>query len=192
MDTSIPTWAILLDSLYRSEQAQVRQNLDPEPDCLVNKDDLTRQEDDLAMRINKFSDNQINQTIRFLENNDLVKQDKNQKDYPVYTLTKEGFSVTHKRHILQEQQSREQNRVRNQIQVNQAIGYLTVGLLIATVLNPIIQYIARPEYLSQRGLSILLTVLILFNFVVVVIIISKLWDSGLLTSDLEERNLKRY
>ena len=168
------TWALILDSLYNAEQAEVRKNTGFEPDCVINRQDLT---DDL----DELSDSQINQTVSFLETNELLRQGESENGEPVYTLTQDGFSVAHNRHILQKQQSREQSRARNQLQVNRAIGYLTVGLLIATVLNPIMQYAGRPEYLGQSSSLQLLAGVTVVNLVVVGGIIYKLWGSGLLT-----------
>lgn len=170
MDTSTPAWALILDSLYRSEQVEVCKATEYDSDCLVNKADLDEQAATLP-------DNQINRTIRFLENNELLRETLNENGDQVYALTQDGFSVAHDRHILQKQQSREQSRARNQLHVNRAIGYLTAGLLVVTALNPIIQYVAPPTQLWWL-------VLVLINLLIVGFIIYKLRDSGLLTSDL--------
>lgn len=50
-------------------------------------------------------------------------------------LTERGFSVAHRREVMQQQEQEEERRIQSQNEVNSAIGYLTLGLLFVTFMD---------------------------------------------------------
>ena len=102
-----------------------------------------------------------------------------------YTLTEKGFSVAHSRSLRRHEQELEDSRNKRQHNVNRAIGFLTLGLVLVGLIQATVSALrgnSAPLWETNAVLGV--------GVLVVVVIGLLLWQSGLLSERKGNNNKK--
>lgn len=156
-----PTWAVVLNSLYKTRLAGEEFHEDRR--IVILADEIGRSKTEISNVLSQMSDQGlINIPSSYKES---------------LTLTEKGFDVAHTRELRRQEQRREQKRDKRQHDVNRAIGFLTVGLLFTGFLQAWIAALV-----GEEARLLFINGALLLGFGVVVGIAVLLWTSGMLAS----------
>lgn len=101
-----------------------------------------------------------------------------ERGYNKIRLTERGFQIAHEREMNTQQEEREDDRIERQNEINRAIGFLTVGLLVTTLFDTVV----AAELQSNLQLLTPQTI-VLVDLVLVLAIIGAISRSGVLTQN---------
>lgn len=165
MQNKKPPWETVLEYLYTTEQLQLPRA--PEETELYLSEDSDQLTNDLKLNFQK-----ANKSVRYLYKSGLIKKATSEDHDLVWELTEKGFSVAHERKMLRRQEQREDERTGNQIRVSRAVGYLTLGLLVATVFDSIVEIAL--QWSAQMLIAIVLLEAALVSTIAILIFKSNL------------------
>jgi len=97
-------------------------------------------------------------------------------------LTSRGFSVAHDREMRHRRDIQDQQKARQQHDVNLAVAILTLGLISVTVIDSAVQAFVGAETITWAYLSLVIAVFLLIGFTAV------LYRNGLLSRFSAERD----
>lgn len=168
MDEEEPTWVVVLLALY--ENGMAGESFDK-----YGYQELPRNKA-IAEEVNRESA-EVGRAIQELKRQNLVNGVPSGRESQGYTLTPDGFEVAYERDLKRQERRRERNRDKRQHEVNRAIGFLTVGLLVTGFLQAVISAQASHETgLLEMNFTLLI------GGIVVVGIAGMLGYSGMLAS----------
>ena len=125
-------WSALLRAFYEDETAGIEYPTGGGVERYVAENNqFVRQKTSLTS-------DEADEAVEYLIEVDLLTRGKNQR----WVMSSEGFQVAHERWIQQQedqrirkQEANENQRARRQHEVNRAIAFLSLGLLVVTVLD---------------------------------------------------------
>ncbi|WP_396612894.1 hypothetical protein ACH9L7_06380 [Haloferax sp. S1W] len=180
-----PTWSMVIRSMYRlGEDYHEYIDADSYPTLRSGdegtqkskkktewcKDTGKRQYQNIKSDTN-LSMEQIEDSVGWLRNAGLIDvmepfDDVSLDKYPI-RLNGDGFKVAHDQSMLVKQESREEQRVEEQNQINTAIGLLTLGLLFATMADTAVQALIAQKLGTSVKMILIIEATVVFTLAAV-------------------------
>lgn len=173
-DERSENWSALLRVFYEHETAGIEYPTGSDVERYVAEDNQ------FVQQKTSLTPDEANEAVEYLEDVDLLTRGRDNR----WVMSSEGFQVAHERWIqeqedrrVHEQEANESQRARRQHEVNRAIAFLSLGLLVVTVLDSATRIFVGMESYIEGFSVVLLGILFVAVFAT---IMSKL---GLLSKD---------
>lgn len=157
-------WSALLRAFYEHEKAGVEYPTGGNVTRYVAEDNQFIQQK------TSLTPDEANKAIEYLIEVDLLTRGSDQR----HVMSDEGFQVAHQRWIqeqedqrIREQEANENQRARRQHEVNRAIAFLSLGLLVVTVIDSVTRVYVGMESYTNAFLAVGTGLLFIIVFTVI-------------------------
>jgi len=163
----VPDWQRVILKLYENQQREMNVSLQMGGTAKGRRGHTIASEMDIER-------SELEDAVEFMHATGLVFAESRGKKFKI---TPKGFEVAHEIRMQQLQQEQEDTRARRQQKVNMGVGFLTVGLLIANLLSPLI---VASGWESPIPVGFIVGI----DVIAIAVVLYYLVDSGLLSPDL--------
>lgn len=154
-------WSTLLRAFYEKETAGIEYPTGGDVERYVSEDNQ------FVQQKTSLTPDEADEAVKYLQEVNLLTRGGDQR----WVMSSEGFQVAHERWIqeqedrrIREQETNENQRSRRQHEVNRAIAFLSLGLLVVTVLDSTTRiFVGMESYMAGFG-AVALGLLFIFVF----------------------------